>query len=31
MTSDPQSDRAAWDAFIDALDLAGQAGSAVAV
>ena len=31
MTSDPQSVRAAWDAFIDALDLAGQAGSAVAV
>ena len=31
MTSDPQSDRAAWDAFIDALDRAGQAGSAVAV
>ena len=31
MTSDPQSDRAAWDAFVDALDRAGQAGSAAAV
>ena len=31
MSSDPQSDRAAWDAFIDALDRAGQAGSAAAV
>jgi hypothetical protein len=31
MSSDPQADRAAWDAFIDALDRAGQAGSAAAV
>lgn len=31
MTSDPESDRAAWDAFIDALDHAGQAGSAAGV
>ena len=27
MSSDPESERAAWDRFIDALDHAGQAGS----
>ena len=31
MSADPESDRAAWDAFIDALDRAGQAGSAADV
>lgn len=31
MTLDPQAEQAAWDAFIDALDRAGQAGSAEGV
>ena len=31
MSSDPENDRAAWDRFIDALDRAGQAGSAAGV
>jgi hypothetical protein len=29
--TDPETDRAAWDAFVDALDRAGQQGSAEAV
>lgn len=29
--TDPETDRAAWDAFVDALDRAGQQGSAGAV